>query len=124
MELESSFTEDRNARLMRAALDICLLALIFEKERYGYELVRDLGKEDLKLVKEGTVYPLLRRMEKGGLIKAHLVVSEDGPARKYYQILPRGRELLLAWGSEFVQFVDTAKNILERRVDFEQHRTS
>ncbi len=113
--------EDRSARLMRAALDICLLALIAEKERYGYELVRDLGKEDLKLVKEGSIYPLLRRMEREELIRGHIVPSEDGPARKYYQMLPKGRERLRAWGSEFVQFADAVKSILKGRVDLEQH---
>lgn len=109
---------------MRAALDICLLALIEEKERYGYELVRELEKENLKLVKEGTIYPLLRRMEKDELIRGHLVPSEDGPARKYYQMLPRGKERLLTRGSEFVQFADAVKSILERRVELGEYPRS
>ena len=80
---------------MRAALDICLLALIAEKERYGYELVRELDKLLVQQVVEGSVYPLLRRMEKQGLLVAHLVASEGGPARKYYRLTGEGRDYLL-----------------------------
>lgn len=107
---------------MAAALDICLLAFIAEKERYGYELIKSLEEEGLELVKEGTVYPLLRRMEREGLIRGRLVPSADGPARKYYSISPTGRERLLPWAEGFLKFADVVTEILERRVDVERER--
>ena len=118
----SGATDERSARLMAAALDICLLAFIAEKERYGYELIKSLEEEGLVLVKEGTVYPLLRRMEREGLIRGRLVPSVDGPARKYYSISPKGRERLVSWAEGFVEFADVVKGILGKRVDVERER--
>jgi PadR family transcriptional regulator PadR len=107
---------------MTAALDICLLALIAEKERYGYDLIRSLEEEGLKLVKEGSIYPLLRRMEREELIQGRIVPSPDGPARKYYRISAEGRERLLVWASGFVEFADAVKGIIEKRIDLERQR--
>lgn len=107
---------------MTAALDICLLAFIAEEKRYGYELIKSLEEEGLVLVKEGTVYPLLRRMEREGLIRGRLVPSADGPARKYYSISPKGHERLVSWAEGFMEFADIVTGILERRVDVERRR--
>jgi PadR family transcriptional regulator, regulatory protein PadR len=120
--LDTGSVEDRSARLMTAALDICLLSLIAEKERYGYDLIRTLEEEGLKLVKEGSIYPLLRRMEREELIQGRIVPSPDGPARKYYRILPKGEERLLVWAGGFMEFADAVKGIIEKRIDLERQR--
>lgn len=117
--MAAGFPEDRNARLMTAGLDICLLALIAERDRYGYELIKSLESEGLRLVKEGSVYPMLRRMEKEGLIESRVAPSTDGPPRKYYRILLRGDELLVAWANGFIEFTDSVRGILERRMDLD-----
>ena len=69
---------------------------------------------------EGSVYPLLRRMEKQGLVVAHLVASEGGPARKYYRLTREGRDYLLTSGRQFVHFADSVKGIVEGRIDPEK----
>jgi PadR family transcriptional regulator, regulatory protein PadR len=117
--LAAGFAKDRSAKLMTAGLDICLLAMIAERDRYGYELIKNLETEGLRLVKEGSVYPMLRRMEKEGLIESRIAPSTDGPPRKYYRILPRGDELLVAWASGFIEFTDSVRGILERRMDLD-----
>ncbi len=68
-----------------------LVLVVLEKESYGYAMVRafrDLGYE----VEENTLYPLLRRLEKRGLVGGKWDVSEDRP-RKFYSITPAGREM-------------------------------
>ncbi len=117
--MAAGLAEDRSARLMTAGLDICLLAMIAERDRYGYELIKNLESEGLRLVKEGSVYPMLRRMEKEGLIESRVAPSTDGPPRKYYRILPRGDELLVAWANGFIEFTDSVRGILERRMNLD-----
>lgn len=109
--------EERNTRLMKAGLDICLLALISEKERYGYELITSLEAEGIRPVKEGSIYPLLRRMEREDLVSSRIVPSQDGPARKYYRMLPKGNEKLLSWSRGFLEFTGRVSGILEKRLD-------
>ncbi len=68
-----------------------LVLVVLEKAAYGYAMVRafrDLGYE----VEENTLYPLLRRLEKRGLIEGKWDVSEDRP-RKFYAVTQAGREL-------------------------------
>ncbi len=121
--LSSELGNERSARLMTAALDICLLAFILEKERYGYELISGLEAEGIRFVKEGSIYPLLRKMEKDGLIAARLAPSQDGPARKYYKMLPKGKEKLLAWSESFLEFTGKVSGILEKRLNIEDARS-
>lgn len=62
-----------------------LLALLAQRESYGYELVARLREQGLSGLSEGTVYPALARLERDGWIVARLVPSRSGPARKYYR---------------------------------------
>ncbi|AMC93380.1 PadR family transcriptional regulator [Erysipelothrix larvae] len=86
-------------QLLKGVLEGCVLAIISRKETYGYELIvilREYGFEDIQ---EGTLYPILTRLEKKGYIRARGVRSEIGPIRKYFSITAVGRYHL----SQFVQ---------------------
>lgn len=77
-------------RLLKTGLSLCVLALIREKPRYGYDLVKTLRERGLALTNERSVYPLLGRMKEYGLLEAkELMESRDGPARKYYSLTTR-----------------------------------
>jgi len=80
---------------------MCLLALIAEEPSYGYEMVAKLERRGLELVSEGSIYPLLSRLQKGGLIEGYFVESASGPPRKYYRIAPDGAEQLETWSEEW-----------------------
>ena len=80
---------------------MCLLALIGEEPSYGYEMVSKLQDKGLELVSEGSIYPLLSRLQKKGLIQGYFVESSGGPPRKYYRIAPEGRRLLADWVVEW-----------------------
>jgi PadR family transcriptional regulator PadR len=76
---------------------MCLLALIAEETSYGYEMASKLQARGLELVSEGSIYPLLSRLQKRGYVDSYLVESPGGPPRKYYRIKPSGTERLQRW---------------------------
>jgi len=92
---------EHSSQLLKGVLDMCLLALIAEEPSYGYEMVDKLEHRGLELVSEGSIYPLLSRLQKKELIEGYFVESTGGPPRKYYRIAPAGKEQLLAWEKEW-----------------------
>jgi PadR family transcriptional regulator PadR len=71
--------------MLKGLLSLLLLALLAERDDYGYSLVERLRAGGLGEVAEGTVYPALARLERGGLVATYHVPSDRGPARKYYR---------------------------------------
>lgn len=82
----------RRSQLLRGVLDLCLLSLIAERPRYGFEFVEALTESGLELVSEGSIYPLLARMERAGFIESFRAPSSSGGAtRKYYRLTRAGQ---------------------------------
>ena len=94
---------EHSSQLLKGVLDMCLLALIAEEPSYGYEMVDKLEHRGLELVSEGSIYPLLSRLQKKNLIEGYFVESTGGPPRKYYRIAPAGKEQLSSWQHEWVR---------------------
>lgn len=88
--------DDRNSRLLRGILDACLLALIGQRDRYGYELAAALHEAGLPIVKEGSIYPLLSRLGQRGLVDSYRAAGTAGPPRRYYRLTRAGRDELEA----------------------------
>jgi PadR family transcriptional regulator PadR len=61
---------------------------------YGYDIVRQLRGLDSLVVSEGTIYPILSRLKRDGLVRATLEESPEGPARKYYELTRRSEQVL------------------------------
>ncbi|MBK1879457.1 PadR family transcriptional regulator [Pelagicoccus mobilis] len=92
---EDKFNIDNWATQARKGLlEYSILNSLVEGERYGYLLVKQLVGMDGLGVSEGTVYPLLSRLKRHGLVETRLEESSEGPARKYYSLTPLGREQL------------------------------
>jgi len=93
--------ESRRSQMLRGVLDLCLLAVVLDEPAYGYEMTRRLRERGLSTVGEGSIYPLLARLERDGLVETHRAASDGGPPRKYYRTSPTGRralaEGLAAW---------------------------
>ena len=89
-------------RLSKQALDgnveALLLAILESGPSYGYAIVKDLNDraEGILRLGEGTVYPVLHRMEEKKLITAKWRLAENGRQRKYYRLVPRGHTALAA----------------------------
>lgn len=79
------------SQLMKGILEGCILKIIDDSETYGYEIVNKLQEKGFREVKEGTLYPLLLRLEKKKLIQAAYKPSPLGPSRKYYSLTAEGR---------------------------------
>jgi PadR family transcriptional regulator, regulatory protein PadR len=115
--LQESETEDtvetRSTQLLKGTLDMCLLATIAQHPCYGYEMVQRLAHQGLALVSEGSIYPLLSRLQQRGYIEGYLVPSPDGPPRKYYRLQPKGAEQLAQWQAEWEIFAQAVSQILK-----------
>lgn len=85
----------RTSQLLKGVLDLCILALLRDGPLYGYAVVDALSGRGIDLVAEGTIYPLLTRMEKAGVLSSYRAPSPEGPPRKYYKITPLGEEELI-----------------------------
>lgn len=88
----------------KGSLEMVLLSLIGRKETYGYEIITELNNNAsvLGYAKEGTIYPILYRLQEAELIQCRLAPSAaNGGSKKYYSLTPKGkevlRELILFW---------------------------
>ncbi|WP_329124072.1 PadR family transcriptional regulator [Streptomyces sp. NBC_01353] len=111
----STAGDQRRSQLLRGVLDLCLLSLIAERPRYGYEFVEALTESGLELVSEGSIYPLLARMERAGLVESYRAPSSSGGApRKYYRLSEAGRAELDHGRAVWREFATQADRILAR----------
>jgi PadR family transcriptional regulator PadR len=104
--------EGRRSQLLRGVLDLCLLAVIDEGPAYGYEMTKRLRARGLSIVGEGSIYPLLGRLEREGLVETYRAASDGGPPRKYYRPSPEGRRALAAGISEWRAARDAVDAVL------------
>ena len=104
----------RRSQLLRGVLDLCLLAVLREESAYGYEMTKRLQAHGLSTVAEGSIYPLLGRLERQRLVKAHRVAGDGGPPRKYYRLSSAGEAALVAGISEWRAARDAVDEILSR----------
>jgi PadR family transcriptional regulator PadR len=99
-------------QLLHGVLDMCLMSIINDEPSYGYEMVSKLRERGLNLASEGSIYPLLSRLQKQGMIESYLVQSSEGPARKYYRMSAQGGEALQQWRHDWTEFRDSVNEVL------------
>src|SRR2546423_392976 len=79
-------------QLRGGTLEYCVLSLLAGEERYGFELIKLLGDVEGMVTTEGTIYPLLSRLRRDGLVETTWQESLSGPPRRYYRTTPAGRD--------------------------------
>ncbi|WP_243794319.1 PadR family transcriptional regulator [Saccharopolyspora gloriosae] len=97
--------------LRRGVLEYCILAMIDVEPLYGLDIARRLSAHDVLLQSEGTLYPLLARLRRQGLVETSQVKSMTGPPRRYYALTTAGRTALDTFRSTWPAFrsaVDSA----------------
>jgi PadR family transcriptional regulator PadR len=99
--------------MRRGALEHLILALLRTRERYAPELVEQLATRDGMLTSEGTIYPLLSRLRRDGLVETTWWESPTGPPRRYYRLTPAGNEALEQFRREWKRFAAAVDDILE-----------
>ena len=87
-----------DAQLRRGLLEVCVLAAVARQDSYGYQIIREM--EPFVEISESTLYPILRRLEAGEMLRVYSV-EHSGRLRKYYQITQRGRDRLAEFQQEW-----------------------
>jgi PadR family transcriptional regulator PadR len=92
-EMSKELFENWTVQMRKGVLDLCILKALSSAEWYGYALVKTLVAVPGVGVAEGSIYPLLSRLKRQGLVTTRLEESREGPARKYYSATQEGRAL-------------------------------
>lgn len=100
------------SQLLKGILEGCILAVIAEGETYGYEILVKLEKNGFEALLEGTLYPILTRLEKKGLISCRKEKSPYGPMRKYYSVTEGGVEALESFKENYSKVTAAANAVL------------
>jgi PadR family transcriptional regulator PadR len=110
-------TRDPLTELRRGVLEHCVLAVMLQKESYAFEIVRVLSKAGGLVTSEGTIYPLLSRLRRDGLVETTWRESESGPPRRYYRLTREGQRALSAFVGDWTRFRDAVDAVLASRPD-------
>ena len=113
--MEPGEARDGLSQLRRGIVEYCVLALLRDGERYGFELVRELSERAGLVTSEGTIYPLLSRLRKDQLVTTTWRESESGPPRRYYQLTASGHTALATFVTDWARFRDSVDAILNGR---------
>lgn len=85
---------DNITEMLKGVLEGCVLEIINGGETYGYEITRKLNNLGFTDVVDGTVYTILIRLEKGGLVNITKKASDKGPVRKFFTLNDEGKKAL------------------------------
>ncbi|HKR90149.1 MAG TPA: PadR family transcriptional regulator [Phenylobacterium sp.] len=97
-------------QLKKGALELCVLALLSQHDSYAYEIASRLA--DAIGMGEGTIYPLMRRLQNDGLVDTYLVESPAGPPRKYYRLTQAGSTSFASQKVAWTSFSQAMQDIL------------
>ncbi len=106
--------EKLNAQMRKGVLELCVLAVISDKEVYTSDIISSLKEAEL-LVVEGTVYPLLTRLKNEGLLKYKWEESTSGPPRKYFSLTDKGRDVFKTMHQNWVKLNQSVNRILKNK---------
>jgi PadR family transcriptional regulator PadR len=108
----SAKRESLITQMRRGTLEYCVLALLRDQPRYGFDLVRTLAQSDGLVTSEGTIYPLLSRLRRDGLVTTTWNESPSGPPRRYYELTGAGHQALELFTSEWDRFTSAVDRLL------------
>jgi len=92
--MNARFFDNWTNQLRKGVLELCILNDIRNRRMYGYEIVRKLRKIEGLIISEGTIYPILSRLKRQGLVTTSIQESPEGPPRKYYQLTQQGQDMI------------------------------
>jgi len=105
------------SQLLRGALDAAALAIVAERDGYGYDVLRRLRAAGLSDVGDASVYGTLRRLYRAGALTSYVEPSDEGPHRRYYGITERGRAELADARVVWSDFSRTLTSLLQTEVE-------
>ncbi|GAA0715793.1 PadR family transcriptional regulator [Paraclostridium ghonii] len=100
-----------SSQMLKGILEGCILKIIGQKEIYGYEMNLTLKEYGISTVSDGTIYPLLLKLQKQNLIIGEMRSSDEGPMRKYYKLTDKGKDQLEIFEKEWDVLSNSVNNI-------------
>jgi len=79
------------SQVRKGLVELCVLAVLRDGQAYGYEILRRLAEAEPLAITESTVYPVLARLARDGLLAVRVEPSPEGPPRRYYRLTAEGR---------------------------------
>jgi PadR family transcriptional regulator PadR len=122
VEYSDENKDRRITQLRKGILELAVMGVLYHDRHYGYSLVRVLTETGSMSIKEGTIYPILARLDRDGLVRSEWVESDQGPPRKYYTLTPLGRQVFNELSQEFDLLVSLAQRHWKVREQAEQVR--
>lgn len=110
MEYSDDSKDRRITQLRKGILELAVMGVLYHDRHYGYSLVRVISETGSISLKEGTIYPILARLDRDGLVRSEWVESDQGPPRKYYALTASGRQLFDALSQEFALLVSLVQH--------------
>ena len=103
-----------NKELMKGSTSVLILSLLEKRDMYGYQITQELKKqsENIFELKEGTLYPMLHGLENESAIASYWFDADNGKRRKYYQITPLGKKLLIEKKREWKTYSNAVNTII------------
>jgi PadR family transcriptional regulator PadR len=105
------------SQLLKGALDAAVLAVVAERDGYGYDVLRRLRAAGLSEVGDASVYGTLRRLYRAGSLTSYVLPSEEGPHRRYYGITDHGRAQLAEAREVWADFSRVLTELLQTEVE-------
>lgn len=110
-----------SSQMLKGTLEGCILKIISDKETYGYEISEKLKEYGFSEIAEGTIYPLLLRLERNDYIRAVYRESTVGPKRKYFSVTTKGSAELNTFYCSWQELAQAINNMFQNGgVDSEQ----
>ncbi len=106
----SAYAEQLATQLRKGFLAYCVLKACSHQPKYTSDIITQLRDAELVVV-EGTIYPLLSRLQKDGLMSHEWQESEQGPPRKYYKTTQFGDEVVELVGQKITELTTTLKRL-------------
>jgi PadR family transcriptional regulator PadR len=110
--VDAAVGQGQVAQMRRGVLPYCVLAMLQDGERYGFELVQALGAVGGMVTSQGTIYPLLARLRRQCLVGTSWRESGAGPPRRYYHLTAAGQAALAGFSRDWAQLRDGVDALL------------
>lgn len=116
--------DNKVKQLRKGILELAIMTALYHKTHYGYSLVRNLAGSGSVELKEGTIYPILARLAREGLVHSEWVESSQGPPRKYYSLSVSGRSIFESLQTEFQSLVELVASASSNTAEAVQEKTA
>ena len=97
--------DNKIKQLRKGIFELVILKALAEEKHYGYSLIKRITKGQNVSINEGTIYPILSRLTREGLVYTEWVESSQGPPRKYYTLSQTGQNALKVLAEEFQNLI-------------------